>query len=107
MPPTTYRKKPVEIEAIRFDGSNADEITSWLDDNGGAGHKAFDDNGPHLLIYTLEGVMRASAGDFVCRGTEGEFYPCKEAAFHASHEQVTAAEPAAEATGDPAGEVQA
>lgn len=34
-----------------------------------------------MLIQTLEGTMRAEKGDWVIRGVEGEFYPCKPGIF--------------------------
>ena len=39
-----------------------------------------------LLIATLEGVMRASIGDWIIRGVAGEFYPCKDSIFSATYE---------------------
>jgi hypothetical protein len=34
-----------------------------------------------LVIRTLEGDMKADWGDFIIRGVEGEFYPCKPGIF--------------------------
>ena len=38
------------------------------------------------MIETLEGQMKAVAGDWIIRGVEGEFYPCKPAIFAATYE---------------------
>jgi hypothetical protein len=78
-----FRKKPVEIEAIQFDGSKASylAIEQW------AGHKAImlgeDWN---VEIATLEGTMTARPGDWIIKGVKGEFYPCKPDIFIATYE---------------------
>ena len=40
-----------------------------------------------LNIPTLEGVMRASEGDYVIKSTRGEFYPCKAGIFYETYEE--------------------
>jgi hypothetical protein len=37
---------------------------------------------------TLEGNMRISGGDYIIRGVQGEFYPCKPDIFAATYEAV-------------------
>lgn len=97
-----FRKKPVVIEAIQFDGTlaKATEIIDWVFAGGGTAraHFAYQmgasaDGAPIFVcggihIDTLEGVMSASHGDWVIRGTEGEFYPCKPEPFCATFEPV-------------------
>ena len=41
-----------------------------------------------LDIPTLEGVMKASPGDYIIRGVQGEFYPCKPNIFEDTYEVV-------------------
>ena len=41
-------------------------------------------------IFTLEGTMEASAGDWIIRGVRGEHYPCKPDIFEATYEPVAA-----------------
>lgn len=98
-----FRKKPVEIDAVRvplYSEYSAD-IKAYLDDaialadwcEGGVGHLMNmddEDGGPHLLIHTLEGTMRAQPGDWVIRGVEGEFYPCKPEIFAKTYDEVVA-----------------
>jgi hypothetical protein len=80
-----YRKKPVVIEAIRYTGHvNATEVIDWV--LAGDGTARFLD-GP-LAIDTLEGTMLAQPGDYVIRGVQGEFYPCKPDIFEATYEPV-------------------
>lgn len=81
-----FRKRPVVIEAMRFDGSwqTAKPILDWMEpskpiDRSGA--RWSDRNGGLIHINTLEGEMTASAGDWMAKGIEGEFYPIKPSIF--------------------------
>jgi hypothetical protein len=76
-----YRKKPVVIEAVRWDGEM--ETMHALNDLGFVGGGALP--GP-LDIRTLEGTMRAEIGDWIIKGVKGEFYPCKPDIFEATYE---------------------
>ena len=83
-----YRKLPVEIDAVRFNGDGFDEGPQWLKD-------AIVANEIHMVsgvpcIATTEGTMVASPGDYIIRGTKGELYPCKPDIFHSIYEQVSA-----------------
>lgn len=83
-----YRKKPIEVEAMLFDGTNGIEVVAWMG-KAMAGHvKSYLNASSSVSIETLEGVMRASAGDYVIRGVKGEFYPCKPDIFNATYEEV-------------------
>jgi hypothetical protein len=44
------------------------------------------ENPSGLHIKTLEGAMIASIGDFVIKGVNGEFYPCKPDIFAKTYE---------------------
>lgn len=87
--PTRWRKKPVVIQAVRYDGSNDRLILDWINYFGGKAASR-DDGDPgkgwHLEIRTLEGVMRADIGDWIIKGIQGEFYPCKPDIFEATYE---------------------
>lgn len=84
MPAERYRKRPVLVDAIRWDGEPAtfDEILEWSD--GQVGAAAGDES--RLAVTTLEGVMHAEPGDWIIRGVEGEHYPCKPSVFEATYE---------------------
>ena len=47
-----------------------------------------DPENPVLKIETLEGVMKASVGDYIIKGVNGEFYPCKPDIFQKTYEEV-------------------
>jgi hypothetical protein len=81
-----YRKKPVEIEAIQWDGTeqHALEIASIKDFKGMIDHSL-----GKFYIDTLEGMMQASPNDFIIKGVQGEYYPCKPDIFELTYEKVT------------------
>lgn len=89
--PTKYRKKPVVIEAMQvlYDLRNHVEIRRWAESTTPEGEEipvsitAFDSQ---IVIHTLEGDMRATIGDWIIRGVQGEFYPCKPDIFAATYE---------------------
>ena len=96
-----YRKKPVVIEALRWTGEpvNQREMHDFLTDTVGQEMK---DAGRHfhilmenggcqvgtLVIHTLEGEMKASLGDWIIKGINGEYYPCKPDIFDKTYEEV-------------------
>jgi hypothetical protein len=103
--PKEYRKKPVVIEAWRWvlpiapsheqaldmAWDNAQELARWCD--GKATRDAMPGNERKtyywsLEIPTLEGIMSARLGDFIIRGVNGEFYPCKPDLFAKTYEAV-------------------
>ena len=75
-------KKPVEVEAMKCDSSTVRWVARWINNNGG---EARIDEG-QLYISTLEGEMWARFGDYVIRGVQGEFYPCKPDIFEATYD---------------------
>lgn len=95
---TRYRKKPVVIEAMQIDATTVEEdfldpntrsiaeVSGWMLGHGFHDFKVHGSKRPHgIAIQTLEGVMIASPGDWIIRGVQGEFYPCKPAIFTATY----------------------
>ena len=81
-----YRKKPVVIEAELFDEENKDRAFNFITCNCSP---SWDENdNPTIEIQTLEGVITASLGDYIIKGIQGEFYPCKPDIFKATYEEV-------------------
>lgn len=60
---TDYRKKPVVIQAVRIENE--------------------------FTVSTLEGEMKGNPGDYLIRGIQGEYYPCKPDIFDATYEEVS------------------
>lgn len=129
----TYRKKPVEIQAMQMaidarprynaDGGNEEfhrigsdmadhnrKIAAWMAESGyeaaqdGEDLEDWDESETitvdgelrglpefgvnFITILTLEGEMNASPGDWIIRGVQGEFYPCKPDIFEQTYEPV-------------------
>ncbi|WP_074403814.1 hypothetical protein [Streptococcus suis] len=92
-----YRKKPVVIEAVKLE-NNKQSIINAIEFVYNVGmetselgmdfeiNKVRSDGG--LIINTLEGNMLASFGDYIIKGVQGEFYPCKPGVFAETYELV-------------------
>lgn len=89
-----FRKKPVIIEAMQFRFQDTgNDILAWANkglSRSDSPHIEFnpDETGKTMLIHTLEGVMTVSDKDWVIKGVQGEFYPCKPDIFEATYEAV-------------------
>lgn len=83
-----YRKKPVVIEAVQWTGENLGEIIGFFQSNQRF-HLRNVGGWRELYVYTLEGQMLASIGDYIIKGVKGEFYPCKPDVFEATYEEVS------------------
>lgn len=91
-----YRKKPVIIEAVELDfakieipcSSLVDKRNRHLPMEAATWKVGEDEEGFYLLIPTLEGDMKARNNDFIIKGVNGEFYPCKPDIFHKTYEEV-------------------
>lgn len=77
-----YRKKPIIIEAIQWTGDNISELCKFMRKD--ASKLMFSDD--ELYIQTLEGIHHASIGDYIIKGVQGEFYPCKPNIFVQTYE---------------------
>ena len=92
--PQRFTKRPVTIEAIQWDGtqSGATPIIDWILDHDHSadywapGEWDHETNAAYINITTLEGNMIASRDDWIIRGVQGEFYPCKDAIFRETYE---------------------
>lgn len=81
-----YIKKPVTVEAVRLDIPNNDrEVLAFIGAFAENGSAIVDFEKKTMAIPTLEGVMTAQNGDYIIKGIEGEFYPCKASVFEASY----------------------
>ena len=80
-----FRKKPVIIEAIQFNALNPEsmnEIEEFV--RGDLGKNTEGDT----IIATLEGALTISHRDWIIKGINGEFYPCKPDIFEKTYELV-------------------
>lgn len=90
-----YRKKPVMIEADQLAPENAADIVAWINGRGtNLSHdarlfgNAIGTEVRGICIPTEEGTMEANIGDWIIKGVEDEFYPCKPSIFEATYEAV-------------------
>jgi hypothetical protein len=93
-----YKKKPVDIEAIQYTGDNLKQIIDFTGKhpNFDKWFSSFEEYRTHVRndrnvfkIFTLEGVMEASPGDYIIKGIHGEFYPCKPEIFLKTYEKIS------------------
>lgn len=77
-----YRKRPIVIEAIQYDGFHTGELHEFCE---GTFYEPVNGN---PFIETLEGNMEVSKGDYIIKGVNGEFYPCKPDIFFKTYEPV-------------------
>ena len=91
---TLYRKRPVVIDAVQFNGEWP-PIRKWLVNTGWL-PSVFEKppitkipNEDGLEIQTLEGIVRAEIGDWIIRGVENEFYICKPSIFEKTYSRLS------------------
>ena len=91
-----YRKKPVVIEAVQLSINNHHELSIWI---ASSGYNVRHASRPPLravsglIIETLEGDMTADYGDWIIKGVNGEFYPCKPDIFEKTYEPAEESRP--------------
>ena len=81
---STYRKKPLIVEALQWTGFNLNEVMGFCPVI--QAEKGLMDKFPELYIRTLEGEMHVSLNDFIIKGVRGEFYACKPDIFWETYE---------------------
>ena len=87
-----YRKKPVEIDAIQLHMSNMEPLIKQMRRDG---YEVESFSQPPMRaitgikIKTLEGVMLANFGDWIIKGVQGEYYPCKPDIFEKTYDLVS------------------
>lgn len=91
-----YKKKPVVVEAIRWTGSNLEEIRNFV------GNDLIENYIEHfdieralikqtlagIAINTLEGIMRVDYGDYIIKDVNNELRPCEPDIFEQTYEEV-------------------
>ncbi|HHP7503378.1 TPA: hypothetical protein ACSGGR_002308 [Staphylococcus aureus] len=81
------RKKPVEIEFVKYTGDNKREIYDWTN------AKVCDvidrlDGSTYFGVNTLEGFLIVKVGSYIVKGVEGEFYPVESNIFNKTYEVI-------------------
>ncbi len=90
-----YRKRPIVIQAIQYNNLNRTKIEEFV---GQELKQELESEAAYIAgqgapicsitIPTMEGNMKAMPGDYIIKGIENEYYPCKESIFQATYEEV-------------------
>lgn len=80
-----YRKKPVVVEAIRWSGTNIEEVEHFCDDL-----FRVDRTGPGAKVYDVlhSSWVKVKTGQWIIRGVKGEFYPCDHEVMQETYDAV-------------------
>ncbi len=76
-----FRKKPVVIEAIQYNGNNGTECRKFIKGQ-------YDNTLNYPNVTTLHGTVRVNKWDWIIRGEFGDFWPCNPDIFEATYERV-------------------
>lgn len=88
------RKKPVVVEVVRWTGENLCEIQDFvgsallIHEHDVRCGNVFKTIISGISIRTLEGEHIATIGDYIIKGVQGEFYPCKPDIFAETYEVI-------------------
>lgn len=82
----TFRKKPVEVQAMQWTGgpTSSDELVQWT-----RGNFTWYDGIGEIWDYLHETWVKLEVGDWIIQGIQGEFYPCKQDIFAETYERVS------------------
>lgn len=95
-----FRKKPVEVEAVQFDGHNWPTVNRFVGKIFPIGNDEFSWGFAPAHDMDAEGVIAVvwdklhstwvgvKAGQWIIKGIQGEFYPCDDQVFHDTYEEV-------------------
>lgn len=81
---TRYRAKPVEMEAVQWDGANEHEVRSFA----GSGVGPVDPHDHAIAVHTGEGTTFAKPGFYICKDDRGGVYPCEPGVFERKYERI-------------------
>lgn len=83
-----YRKKPIEVEAVQFTRRNIVEVMEFTNNQIEITTEIRMNGKMYAEIETIEGIMKVSENDYIIKGVNGEFYPCKPDIFKKTYEKV-------------------
>lgn len=91
-----YKKKPIVVEAIRWTGSNLEEIRNFVGSDLIEDYIKYYDIERTLIkpmlvgieINALEETMMVDYGDYIIKDVNNELYPCKPDIFLKTYEEV-------------------
>jgi hypothetical protein len=80
---TTYRKRPVTIEAVRWTGDNIAHVHAFL----GEHWLGLSGDAQSVMLPTLHGPVPAEPGAWICKGPR-DFWPVDDETFTETYELV-------------------
>ena len=84
-----YRKKPVVIQAVQWNGVNTGEVLELASKEFVQGNLVFHGLEDKITIFGKDSDMAvAFRGDYLIRGVQGELYPCPREVFEQTYELV-------------------
>jgi hypothetical protein len=94
-----YQKRPIIVEAIQLSLENWKDICEFIPGNYLISAVSVNKDGKYsydcmkfekigCIIKTLEGNMLAVEGDYIIKGINGEYYPCKPDIFEKTYTEV-------------------
>ena len=78
-----YRKKPVEVEAVQFDGKT--ESIEWISQQLSVDARLLKSS-ERLIIETSKGIKKVAIGDYIIKDINGELNTCKPDIFQKTYE---------------------
>lgn len=86
----TYLKKPIPVNAVQYDGLNAQWLIDWskLTPSDSPVYTPIVRTGDGIGVVTLEGTMCPKIGDYVIQGPAGEFWFVRKEIFEATYEEI-------------------
>ena len=80
-----YIKKPVEVEAVQFDGKT--ESIEWISQQLSVDARLLKSS-ERLIIETSKGIKKVAIGDYIIKDINGELNTCKPDIFQKTYEKI-------------------
>ena len=81
-----YKKKPIQIEAYQYDGTNLEFLKNWTNNKIFTVINYYGED--IIFITTLEGNMLVSHNSWIVKGIKNEFYPVNDDIFNLTYEKI-------------------
>ena len=78
---TLFRKRPVYVDAMKYDRKNGEDVANWLKERVIVAQN-------HVVVRTLSGNIYGDVGDYIIRGVDGDFSICNPDVFEKAYEPV-------------------
>lgn len=82
-----YVKRPMEVDAVKWDGLNAEEVDGFVGGKSGPEGSSFV-MGDEVQIQNPGGVLVVKKGEYIVRSVDGSFYVDQAADFEACFDRV-------------------